>query len=386
MSTLPLRSLLVLMLLPAVAISQAVTNGRSKAIGCATIDVLIVSDLGLHGPVPQARARLLETFAKAQSSFTSAFDVELKMFVRDIILPTHENPFPDPNEEADDMFDVSSHLKVWLNDNGYDLGQYDLVIGAYQTAYDLPYWGYCFSENNMLATIVMRLSGGADLTVRLMAHEIGHAFGGTHDPPGTSLMSPLIDGGGSWSAKNKAEINGFLGLEKTKSYFGKCPTFVLQGIANGTTVTLNWTVNYETDVVGYVMYENGDIIDTVDAKGPSTSPLSYTIEHTPGSDGEIVYWLHQISKWGTILENENAVVTIGNADDIVFGAHPNPFSDTLRVMDVVPGTKVIVYNTLSQRVTEHLAANNIITLETLGWTPGLYFVTNEDRVLRVIRR
>ena len=283
------------------------------------------------------------------------------------------------------MYHVRDHMNEWLADNGHDIRHYDLVLGVYNTVYNLPYWGYCFSENNRLATIVMRLGLAEDVVVRLMAHEIGHAFGASHDPAGTSLMSPMIDGGGSWSAKNKGEVNAFLALEKTNSYFGDCPTLVLEGLVNGMNVTLNWTATNEIDVANYVLYEDGIPIDTVEAKGASTNKLSYTYEHTTDSEGKKVYWLHQMSKWGNLLENENAVVNIGNVGEFAFGGYPNPFLDTLRVMAVEPGTKIVVYNALSQRVIEHVAVEDSVTLYTSGWTPGVYIVTNAGRVHRVIR-
>jgi len=328
----------------------------------------------------------MEIFTKAQAFFASAFDVEIKMYVRDIILPTDESPFPGPDENVTGMLDINFHMKDWLAENSYDVSQYDIVLGVSHTVYNVQYWGYCFGEDDILATIVMQLRGGEDVIVRLMAHEIGHAFGGTHDPAGTSLMSPQIDGGGSWSAKNKVEMNEFLARERTKSLFGECPTLTLEGLVNGTNVTLTWTVNYESDVANYVLYENGELIDTVEAKGPSTDPLTYTFEHTTDSEGKKVYWLHQISKWGNILENENAVVNIGNQGDLAFDGYPNPFFDTLRVMAVDPGTKLVVYNSLSQSVVEQVVEENTITIYTSGWTPGLYFVTNAGRVRRVIRR
>lgn len=82
--------LIILILFPAFAFSQGLSNGRAGASECATIDVLIVSDRATYGPLPQARTRLLDTFTKAKAYFASAFDVELKMYVREMIIPTHE--------------------------------------------------------------------------------------------------------------------------------------------------------------------------------------------------------------------------------------------------------------------------------------------------------
>jgi hypothetical protein len=369
--------------------SQAGSSaGRAQAFECGVLDVLIVTDLAFYGnrSVDAARGELLDLFSKSQSYFNSAFDVELKMYVRDIIAPIDESPFPAPEAKVDGMNDVNMYMKKWLAEHNYDFRAYDLVLGVSFTQYNVQYWGYCFGEDNILATIVMQLRGGEEVVVRLMAHEIGHAFGATHDPAGTSLMSPLIDGGGSWSAKNKEEVNAFLARERIKSLLGVCPTLALDGTVDGMNISLNWSVNYERDVTDYVLYENGVLIDTVEAKGPSTGPLQYTFQHTTDSGGEKVYWLHQISKWGTVMDNENAVFNIGEFSELTFDGYPNPFLDSLKIMPVEPGTKVLVFNSLNQRVVEHTASGNAITLNTSGWTPGLYFIKNGTRGRRVIRR
>src|ERR1044071_3280149 len=99
------RLFFILIFLPNIAFAQPTVHGRTSAFECGAIDVLIVSDMGFYSNPDDARDKLMAAFDKAKAFFEYSFNVELKMYVRDIILPTDESPFPDPQSGITNMYD-----------------------------------------------------------------------------------------------------------------------------------------------------------------------------------------------------------------------------------------------------------------------------------------
>lgn len=75
---------------------------------------------------------------------------------------------------------------------------------------------------------------GKDKSIWIMAHELGHVFGASHDD--ASIMSPLYEGRAyNFSLKSKAEINAVLDILDTNKWIKVCPE-----------LSLNWDIQNDS--------------------------------------------------------------------------------------------------------------------------------------------
>jgi Metallo-peptidase family M12/Secretion system C-terminal sorting domain len=375
-----------------VASAQTTIPGGSQvesraAFNCAMFDVMIVTDIGYKNPanVKAIQKRLADIFYMAAPLFEN-FDTSVKLNLKDILVPVDERPFPELGSTKT-FGDMNAFMQEWLNKTTTPMKNYDFVIGISQYDYDPNYWGYSFGFRDGLGSIVMKFLADDVTTMRLLAHELGHSFGASHDMTGGSIMAPNL-GGASWSTTTRAEINEFLTQPNTQMFMSTCPTLSFDVKASGNETTLTWQASFEANVSSYVIRYDGVLVDTIEAKGPSNDVVDYEYRYTVKDPlpGERVFSLDQLSKWNRLLEHRNGFVTFMEMEDSNGGAYPNPFIDSLQVAPAAPGERVIIFNALQQVVIDITIETESMTFDTSGWATGLYFVRTASGTRKVIRR
>lgn len=85
---------------------------------------------------------------------------------------------------------------------------------------------------------------GKEKTVWVMAHELGHVFGASHDDG--SIMAPLYEGRGyNFSIKSKAEINAVLNILDTNKWLKACPEILLNWDTKNDSLVFLFQTNYD---------------------------------------------------------------------------------------------------------------------------------------------
>lgn len=80
--------------------------------------------------------------------------------------------------------------------------------------------------------------------VWVMAHELGHVFGASHDDG--SIMAPLFEGRGyNFSLKSKAEINAVLNTLDTNKWLKVCPEILLNWDTKNDSLVFLFQTNYD---------------------------------------------------------------------------------------------------------------------------------------------
>ncbi len=122
-----------------------------------------------------------------------------------------EDQFKDPWINSNDIF---THLDILFEVNNFHIftNAHDVATlwtvkftsGAVGVAYISSVW--TVAGVNVCSEFCPR---HIFLLKQLQSHELGHNFSCTHDPLGPTIMSPVVNGSGTWSFQSMNQISDF---------------------------------------------------------------------------------------------------------------------------------------------------------------------------------
>jgi len=152
-------------------------------------------------------------------------------------------------------------------------------------------------------------------------------------------------------------------------------------------VEVNWQLPNETDVKQYGIERSADSRNfeqrgTVNSRGNSTVPQSYTFTDAPRLSGTSYYRVKATDKSGAV--NYSPVVKVSNGkEQMTVAIYPNPVKDKLNmVLQQVDGNYTIRISTMEGKTllerNGSTLAGNIVTINTASLPAGVYMVETRD--------
>jgi hypothetical protein len=146
------------------------------------------------------------------------------------------------------------------------------------------------------------------------------------------------------------------------------------------TSLLTWSTTYEQDNAGFIVQRSSNGIDWkvlnwVDSKGNSTSQTTYQYVDEAPLDGENYYRIVQQDIDGSTSISNVVVLSFEQKETVLVYPNPTKSDLTIEIPSYQSGvTKVTIYNSLGQIMSDDNLQTNSLKVLTNSWTAGTYFV------------
>jgi len=195
-----------------------------KMMGCVEVEIAIASDelmWNKYGSAGAVEAQETAVLNNVQTNYDDEFNDELDFTISEFF--TVASAGGDPWTSSTDAGTLLSDFRSWGNGGGFAF-PYDVAGLWTNRNFNGSTIGIAYLNaicNSLRYHCLQDFSSNANSLRVLWAHELGHNFSATHDPPGSgTIMAPAVNNTNTWSSQSLSQINGYY---PTRNCLTACP-------------------------------------------------------------------------------------------------------------------------------------------------------------------
>jgi Secretion system C-terminal sorting domain/Matrixin len=219
--------------------------------------------------------------------------------------------------------------------------------------------------------------------VWVMAHELGHVFGASHDDG--SIMAPLYEGRGyNFSLKSKAEINAVLNTLDTNKWLKVCPEILLNWDTKNDSLVFLFQTNYDKLGDFFTLEYSEDKAQTwtkiVEIKSSEEFKYQFTLPQKKEYISGLFYRVRQTGINNITSSNTYILLTLTEEKETII--QPIVFLDNINNKLIIRSLQmedVKVYDIYGRQLLNESMKNHEHTIDLSMFSAGIYIVRLEGK-------
>lgn len=219
--------------------------------------------------------------------------------------------------------------------------------------------------------------------VWVMAHELGHVFGASHDDG--SIMAPLYEGRGyNFSLKSKAEINAVLNTLDTNKWLKVCPEILLNWDTKNDSLVFLFQTNYDKMGDFFTLEYSEDKAQTwtkiVEIKSSEEFKYQFTLPQKKEYVSGLFYRVKQTGI--NNITSNNAYILLTPTEEKETIIQPIVFLDNINNKLIIRSLQmenVKVYDIYGRQLLHECIINNEQAIDVSLFSAGIYIVRLEGK-------
>jgi hypothetical protein len=332
--------------------------------------------------VPEIEADNLINLAAAQESFGPyTFDGEIRFRTIGQVIFANKDSSPwDENINLSLLRVLGDMDNAWKQPESWKKQRLLIKVGITGIDYlgGIRAWGYggSFKKEYQMGTVAMLGFLNKDQTRFILAHELGHVFGASHD---IGIMDPYYNGSSGFSIKSKTETNATLKELDESNYLRSCPAMTLNWELANDSLVLKWHTNNDsiddTFTLEYSADERKNWNKVYTLKSKNSFSYQFNIANKTLSNKPIYFRVIQQGN-NQIISNYITIVVTEIEEELpnkTISIFPNPFDNNLTINNLLPN-EIKIYSISGRLIKQLNQTEKKLLLDTSFWISGTYFI------------
>jgi Secretion system C-terminal sorting domain len=391
--------------LPQINQLQHSHNKNARTLGyldCYDFPIGIVCDFSQYSTlqdVSKVEIENLLRIAKAQKIWGAlVFNSEIKFKTIGQIIYTSSENQPWSEDSNISLSRVIGDFLFWKKPKEWE--KYPLLIklgitgiNFGETLSDKNIWGRGGGGNAeyLMGTVIIKgFIAGLDGEI-LLAHELGHVFGCSHDKSAGFVMYQHVNMGSStWSQDSKKEVNATLDNLSNSKWLRVCPDIVLNWSFAKDSLALVWQTNYDTEGDSFTLESSTDEQKTWNkiAEIKANTKFKYQVKLPSKLISQQQIYFRVLQRGNNEITSNIATIIItetkGEPQNQEISVSPNPFDNQLIIRTV--NSKIVNVFDISGRFIQQInLPDKQFTLNTSSWKNGVYFIQFDDSPTKIFK-
>lgn len=347
--------------------------------------------------VSEIEADNLINLASVQESFgLYTFDGEVRFRTIGQVIYTNKDSSPwDENVNLSLLRVLGDIDNYWKQPESWNNRRLLIRVGITGVDYLVSklIWGYGsnFKQEYRMGTVAMIGFLNKDQTRWILAHELGHAMGASHDD---AIMYPYYNGSSSFSPKSKNEINAVLKELDGNNYLRSCPSIFLSWESANDSLALKWQTNYDSINDSFTLEYSSDERKTWNKltvlKSKNSLSYQFNVVNKLLSNKPIYFRVIQQGNNQIVSNFITLVVTAieENLPNKTIAIFPNPFNNHLKI-NTLQLSEIKIYDIYGRLIKQINQTDKQLLLDTSSWINGTYFIqigNSPNEIFKILKQ